>query len=272
MSYQLITQVWHLKLAPTQQLVLMAMADYANDDGGNCFPSQPRLAWKTGLSKSTIVRTIDILIAMRILLVVRPATNKAPARYQLCLDMGEMKAPYEDSRDSTVLPQDESRDSTVTPLDESRDSTVTPLDSLGWHSDTSGGSTVKSRGSTVLPDPIINLSYNQSDNGNDPFPEKATEESVPEQSADTAQIWALLRPELCYGRSFVEACLQGSELTATGTMLDGKPLYRLLAVKADNVTWLRQQVAGAISSHLRVILKKRISLEIIAELTPAAAP
>jgi len=105
---------------------------------------------------------------------------------------------------------------------------------------------------------------------NGPFPETATEkENYPE--AETAQIWALLRPELCYGRSFVEACLQGSELTATGTMLDGKPLYRLLVVKADNVTWLRQQVAGAISSHLRVILKKRISLEIIAELTPAAA-
>jgi hypothetical protein len=258
MSYRLITQVWQLKLKPVDQQVLMALADYADDDGCRCFPSQPRLAWKTGLSESTIIRTLDKLIAIGIIKVVRPATNKTPAHYQIEIDKGEMKAPFES--DNVDF-----RGVTVPPQDQSRDSSVTPQDSLGWHSDTSRDSTVTARDSSVTPDPIINQSFNKSDNGNGPFPETATEKGNG-PDAETARIWALLRPELCVGRSFVDACLQGSELMATATILDGKPLYRLLVVKPDNLDWLRTQIAGQISSRLRVILKKRISLEIVAEL------
>jgi hypothetical protein len=259
MSFKLITEVWQLKLTPTQQQVLLAMADYADDDGRNCFPSQPRLAWKTGLSKSTIVRTIDQLIAMGILKVIRLATNKAPARYEIWLDMGEMKPPYlndnEDFRDVTMLSQGASRGSTVT-----------PLDSLGCHGDTSGGSTVNSRGSMVTPDPIINQSYNPPVNENGPLRPLGAGKTPEQTAAETAQKWAQVVAELATEHRTMGAWLQGSELIATGAMQDGKPLYRLLVVNPSSVDWLRHQAGRAICAGVRGVLGRPVAVDVVGEL------
>jgi hypothetical protein len=258
MSYKLIKEVWRLALTPTQQQVLMAMADYADDDGRNCFPSQPRLAWKTGLSESTVLRTIDKLIAMSILQVLRPATNKAPARYQICLDMGAIKEPF--SQDNVDF-----RDSTVLPQSESRDVTVLPQDGLGWQRDTSRDSTVTARDSTVLPDPIINQSYNQPANEIEPFPEKAPELTA----AERAQKWSLCVEELGAQFKTMAEWLQGSELLPTGRRQDDKPVYQVLVVDPHHVEWIRERAGRNIRWRLSSILGQPVDIEIIAELPQA---
>lgn len=44
-------EVWRRQVAGAEQAVLLVLADYADDDGGNCYPSHARIAWKTGLSE-----------------------------------------------------------------------------------------------------------------------------------------------------------------------------------------------------------------------------
>jgi hypothetical protein len=52
--------VWDAKLEPMQKLVLVAMADNANDEG-ECWPSVPYLARKTGAGTRTVQRAIIAL-------------------------------------------------------------------------------------------------------------------------------------------------------------------------------------------------------------------
>jgi hypothetical protein len=42
--------VWDLPVTPTEKLVLLALADHAQDDGGGAYPSVATLSRKTGLS------------------------------------------------------------------------------------------------------------------------------------------------------------------------------------------------------------------------------
>lgn len=46
---------WNQPLAPTQKLVLVALA-WHSDDGGTCWPSQARLARLSGLSERSVRR------------------------------------------------------------------------------------------------------------------------------------------------------------------------------------------------------------------------
>ena len=51
---------WSTRLPPMPKLVLMALADEA-DDSGFCFPSQRRLAWKCTISERTARRMVSLL-------------------------------------------------------------------------------------------------------------------------------------------------------------------------------------------------------------------
>jgi len=55
MSVKIIAGVWELNLPLNQKLVLLAMADDA-DDENRCYLSVPRIAWKTGLSDRQVQR------------------------------------------------------------------------------------------------------------------------------------------------------------------------------------------------------------------------
>lgn len=58
MSIKLMTAVWERQdLSPTQKLVLLALADWANDEG-LCWPSIDRLAVKTGMAGRSVQRII----------------------------------------------------------------------------------------------------------------------------------------------------------------------------------------------------------------------
>lgn len=58
MSVKQMAKVWSLDLPHNQLWVLMALADYADDDG-YCWPSAPKLAHKTGYSERQIRRLME---------------------------------------------------------------------------------------------------------------------------------------------------------------------------------------------------------------------
>ena len=54
MSVKLITQAFGLDVQPNLKLLLVALADIANDEGDNVYPSVAFLVWKTSLSERTV--------------------------------------------------------------------------------------------------------------------------------------------------------------------------------------------------------------------------
>ena len=66
-----MSKVWELDLPSTQKLVLLAMADHANDFGRQCFPSIEHLAWKSGCSERSVQRLIRELEAVGIVVTTR---------------------------------------------------------------------------------------------------------------------------------------------------------------------------------------------------------
>lgn len=61
MSVKVTTWVWEQDLPPNMKIVLLAVADHADDDGGNSYPSHDTLAKKTGFSTRQVKRVLDSL-------------------------------------------------------------------------------------------------------------------------------------------------------------------------------------------------------------------
>jgi hypothetical protein len=57
MSLKVMHWAWSLSLSPAPKIVLLALADEANDDGF-CFPSVPYLANKCSLDQRTVQRVL----------------------------------------------------------------------------------------------------------------------------------------------------------------------------------------------------------------------
>ena len=62
MSVRVMTQVWEVDLPDSEKLVLLALADCANDEGG-CWPSMKTLTAKCSKSDRTIQAAIKSLVA-----------------------------------------------------------------------------------------------------------------------------------------------------------------------------------------------------------------
>jgi DNA-binding transcriptional ArsR family regulator len=59
MSVRLMSKVFCLAIPPKEKLLLLALADCADDDGHECWPSLRFLAWKTSLSQRHVRRLIS---------------------------------------------------------------------------------------------------------------------------------------------------------------------------------------------------------------------
>jgi predicted DNA-binding transcriptional regulator YafY len=66
-----MSAVWALDLPPTQTLVLLALADDA-DDHGMCAPSVARIASKTGVSLRQVQRLLKTLRSAGLVVLLRP--------------------------------------------------------------------------------------------------------------------------------------------------------------------------------------------------------
>ena len=59
MSIRMMSAIWDLKLPPSDKLVLLALADWAHDDG-RCWPSITAIAAKSGVSERTVQRALRV--------------------------------------------------------------------------------------------------------------------------------------------------------------------------------------------------------------------
>lgn len=88
MSLKAMHWAWAIRLAPAPKLVLMALADEA-DDRGFCFPSVRRLAGKCSITERSVQRIMRVLVA-RAYVSVEQRFRKDRARssngYHLSLD------------------------------------------------------------------------------------------------------------------------------------------------------------------------------------------
>lgn len=173
MSAKAAGKVWDLDLPHNKQHVLLAMADHADHEGGNIFPSTDLIAWKTGYSTRQVQRIIDVLITDGILVVVAPARQQRPTTYRVDFSAGKQKAPYERPVSSTETRQNVTPESSQDVTPEGRQN-VTSEQSRGDISVYPGVTFETSRGDIAMsPEPW--------NHGEPPPPEPPTQ-TQPEQS------------------------------------------------------------------------------------------
>jgi hypothetical protein len=117
MSITLMSRVWGLDLTQNEKLVLLALADHADDDGF-CFPSIRRLAWKTDYSERSIQRIIRKLQGDGVVEVAKeaPGTPGRPRVYLLNLERASTKLAFDTGANMSPL-----SDERVTPLSQTGD-------------------------------------------------------------------------------------------------------------------------------------------------------
>jgi hypothetical protein len=103
-----MARVWELDVGHAQQSVLLAMADHADDEGAEVFPSTGLIGWKTGYSKRQVQRIIDGMEVAGLLVRVAEAHGWRATEYRICFDAAAVKQSYEPSkkgRGDTMSPQ-----------------------------------------------------------------------------------------------------------------------------------------------------------------------
>lgn len=100
MSAKVVGKVWEIELTPPQQLVMLALADHANHEGGNVFPEVALIAWKTGYSRRQVQRIMRELVDEGLLVKVTQREGK-PTVYQIDLSKGTQKEPYQKRKRDT---------------------------------------------------------------------------------------------------------------------------------------------------------------------------
>jgi len=62
MSIRLMTDVWRTDLPTIEKMILLVIADHANDDGSEAWPSQATIAKKASVSIRTVQRSVNSLV------------------------------------------------------------------------------------------------------------------------------------------------------------------------------------------------------------------
>ena len=128
MSVRVMQWVWeHSRATGIDRLVLLAIADNANDDGGNAYPGMATLMAKTRLPRSTIYEAIRRLIALGELERTTPSRGRHRTVYRVMTTVSTYDNRPEDrtpqpstSRTVTARQPSSSRTPTVRELDTNR--------------------------------------------------------------------------------------------------------------------------------------------------------
>lgn len=98
--------VWrYSKTTGNDRLLLLAIADCADDDGDNAWPSVETLADKATCSERTVQRRIQVLEETGCLTVLRGAGRNGTHRYRVRMDKGASKESKEKRRRPAAAPK-----------------------------------------------------------------------------------------------------------------------------------------------------------------------
>ena len=92
MSAKVTGQVWELDLPANKQLILLALADHADHEGNNVYPSVGLIAWKTGYSERQVQRLLKELVTDTLLVIVEQAVGQT-IKYRIDVAAGRKKEP-----------------------------------------------------------------------------------------------------------------------------------------------------------------------------------
>ena len=99
MTVKCSTWVWeHSQTTGNDRLVMLALADEADDDGTNCYPSQDRLTEKTRIPKRTVQRCIDRCEQAGEVVVDRPESHGLGKFNAYVLAMGRPASELPEAR------------------------------------------------------------------------------------------------------------------------------------------------------------------------------
>jgi hypothetical protein len=102
MSIKIMAEIWKYDFPHPIQLLLLALADHAKDDGTSIYPSKRLLSWKTGYSVRQVQRLIRVLENREILITQRAANSQFPTVYAMDLTKAEKKNEFV-RRNSNVI-------------------------------------------------------------------------------------------------------------------------------------------------------------------------
>lgn len=114
---------------------MISLADHADDDGNNVFPSVGYTAWKTDYSERQVQRTLGELRAAGLLVAVsgqKGGRNKT-TRYRIDLSKGVSKEPFKGTASANT--EDDVNPDTLSPLDPVNPDTVSPFEELKGDND-----------------------------------------------------------------------------------------------------------------------------------------
>ena len=80
MSIRLMSEVWRTKLPTVEKMVLLVIADHANDEGTEAWPSQATIATKASISVRTVQRAVNSLVSSGFLRLEKHAGGSANCR------------------------------------------------------------------------------------------------------------------------------------------------------------------------------------------------
>ncbi len=71
-----LAHAWSMSLCPRDKLVLLALADHANDEDFTCFPSVRQLSLKTNMARATVFRALESLEGMGLIKRINRKASK----------------------------------------------------------------------------------------------------------------------------------------------------------------------------------------------------
>lgn len=88
-SVRLMSEVWELEIPASRKFVLLCLADHANDDGKQAYPSVARIARKCSMSERNVQRILHELIDDGLLTIERPPSGRTPTAYSVEVRRGD---------------------------------------------------------------------------------------------------------------------------------------------------------------------------------------
>lgn len=125
-----MSRVFSTSLQPSKKIVLLALADFASDDGKNIFPSVATIALKASLSRRSVQTILAGFVDSGILRVVKNPFGGAPGTTRhLQIDLAMLEKLTKFARDENSAPvvetgADNSREGVQ--IDEETDETIAP--------------------------------------------------------------------------------------------------------------------------------------------------
>lgn len=105
MSGKASGEVWEFDLPTNEKLVCLALADHADHNGENVYPSQALIAWKTGFSVRHVRRLIDSLIKKGAVICMADGKGKGrPNTYAIDFEHAPRLPPFREQGRTSESP------------------------------------------------------------------------------------------------------------------------------------------------------------------------